>query len=498
MVERYATLRLFDFSGGLNTKSPTTSVDVNQFVDGQNLILLPRGGFEKRRGDTEFNSSAMVSGSTGVHVSYFKLKSGTEFLVAVAGTALFKSDNLDGTMDTITGSITISGGTENEWTMFAMNDTLIGVGGAPDAPWVWTGAGNATALAGSPPSGSFGFTANNRAFIGLDSTLSWSVLGNPADWTNSGSGSQNVNFNDGDKLVNGAVLNIDHALLFKENSIHDLVIRNDPFPLFPLFSEIGAISKRGIISAKGLIYFITPQARMKATDGTRIIDFPEDIDDVWDGLNTSRLDNIQGFYNKRLDQIWWLAANGSSTTHDVKIIWDLRRQKWLKDPTGFAMNSSTQTQLGDIYMGGYDGKIYQKDVANTFTDASTGSPNKINAFMRTGWFDLQKLGQLKYVPYVDLSFVAQTVGNLEFGYGYDFSEDRRVQTVSMVAPGAKWDQVKWDQFVWGGQSDLTRRVFLKGRGKVIQFLIRQDVEAQNLQFNGIEFPVDLAGSAKSA
>src|SRR3990167_7777710 len=243
------SLRLFDFSGGLNTFSPVTTLKMTEAIDLQNINLLPSGGFEKRRGNTAFNSSAMVGSTTAVSgLGYFRKSDATDFLVAIAGTAVFKSDSLDGTMDTITGSVTVTSGANNIWTHSTMNDLSIFVGGAPNAPIKYSGSGNAAVLAGSPPSGNFGVQLNNYFFIGNTtanpSRIAWSILSNPENWTGTGSGTQDIQANDGDVLIGGTIINNNHLLLFKQNSVHDLIITTSPFPSFPLFRGVGAVSKR--------------------------------------------------------------------------------------------------------------------------------------------------------------------------------------------------------------------------------------------------------------
>lgn len=487
------SLRFFDFSGGLNTKAPVTALELNQALDLQNINLLPSGGFVKRFGNTVFNSSAMINGTTAISgLGYFRKSDATDSLVAIAGTKLFASSGLSGTMSDVTGSLSITTGQDKIWTSGMMNDLIIFVGGAPDAPFSYSGSGNGAVLAGSPPSGNFIIVANNRAFIGNSSSnpsrIAWSILGNPSDWTGAGSGSQDVQANDGDVLIGASQLGPAHLLLFKQNSIHDLVIQSAPFPLFPLFRNVGAVSKRGIVTVDGMTYFITPQPRMKATDGTKIYDFPDSIDNVWDGLNKSRLTYIHGIYYPRLRQIMWFCSNGSATSHNYCIIWDLNRKCWLRHTTGYSMNVSAIMQDYLLYTGAYDGTIYKQDVSSTSSDASE-TAGIINAYWKTGWQDLKTLIQVKNIPYADINFSTQTSGTFEFGIAYNFTTQTTNTSISMVSPGDLWGTMLWGTGLWGGQSDRTKLIFLKGRGKFIQFLIRNTNSNEKLQFNGFEVPI---------
>ena len=484
-------VRFFDFSGGLNTNAPVTSLPFNQAIDLQNINLLTSGGFEKRRGNSEFNASAMNSGANVQGIGYYRQSDSDDFLMAIAGAKIFKADSLDGTMDDITGAVAITAAQNNIWTHSVMNDLSIFVGGAPDAPIKYSGAGNAAALGGTPPNGSFGIQLNNYFFIGNTaanpSRIQWSIFGNPEDWSGTGSGSQDVSKNDGDTLVGAAALQNDRLILFKQNSIYELIVRNPPFPLFPKIIGTGACGKSAIVVVDGIIYFITPEPRMKAFDGYKIIDFPDAIDDVWNGLNTSRLAYIQGIYNKRLRQIWWICSNGAATANNYCIVWDLERKCWLRNTSGYGMNVIGLAQERRIFGGAYNGKIYELDKSSSYTDASESTAS-INGYWRSGWFDIQSMIQNKYLPYVDINIVGQTSGTFSFSYGFDFAADRKTESRTMVSAGDKWDQFLWNVGLWGGQTDVSRLIFTKGKGKFFQYLLMNNNNNERFQVNGIEIP----------
>jgi len=492
-----------DFSGGLNTASPVTALSLNQALDLQNINLLPTGGFEKRRGNTVFNSSAMDSGAAVHGLGYYRQADADEWVITICGTKIFKSE-FDGTMDDISAALTITTGKDNRWTYAMMNDLAIFVGGnrAADVPIKWNGTGNAAVLAGTPPVGAFGIQANNRFFIGNTvanpSRIAWSILGNPEDWTGTGSGTQDVSTNDGDTLVGASPLGTDHLILFKQNSIYDLVIRTSPFPLFLLFKNSGAVSKDAIVNVDGMIYFLTPEPRMKATDGSHVYDvvnkgpcgITDHIDDVWDGLNKSRLQYAHGIHYPKLKQILWFVSSASATTHDTCIIWDLEKKAWLRHPAGYKMNVSSILQDRLLYGGAYDGKIYKQDVAATYTDASESSA-AINAFWRSGWMDAGSMVNTKFIPYVDLNFQTQTSGTFTYAYGFDNSSDRRTESVSMQSNSAVYGTATYGVSVFGGETDKSRLIHMKGNGKFYQWLLKNNNTGEAFGFNRMEIPVSI-------
>jgi hypothetical protein len=486
-------IRLFDFSGGLNTNSPVTTLAPNQALDLQNIELLSSGGWRKRNGNSLFNASVMSSGQAVHGLGYYRQKGGSEWLMAIAGSKIYASSSLSGTMSDLTGAVSISAGQDNIWTYSQMNDYAIFVGGnrSVNVPIKYTGSGNAAALAGTPPVGEFGFLLNNYFFIGNTvanpSRIQWSILGNPEDWTGTGSGTQDVSTNDGDTLIGASTLGLDRALLFKNNSIHELIARTPPFPVFPKFRGTGAVSKRGIVNAGDMIYFVTPEPRMKATDGYKIYDFPDTINDVWDGLNKSRLTYIQGFFYPKLNQIWWVCSNGSATTNNYNIIWDINRKCWLRHTSGFGMNCVAMMQDRIPYGGAYDGFVYHLDAPSVSTDASESSA-AINAYWRSGWTDFGQMIERKLIPYIELNLQAQTSGTFEFAYGFDLSADRTIDSLSMQVDSSLWDIALWDTAIWSGQTDKTILRYISGHGKFFQYLIRNRNNNEPFQFNGLEIP----------
>jgi len=485
---------VFKFNGGLASSRPNTLLDPNQALNLRNVYITQAGGLRKRNGNTEFNATAMNSGADVQGLGYYKLQAGTDYMMAIAGNKIYKSDNLEGTMDDITGAVVITAGQNNIWTHSVMNDTSIFVGGAPDAPIKWTGSGNAAALGGTPPQGRFGFQMNNRFFIGAPnsdrSTIYWSVLANPEDWSGTGSGRADIYTGDGDTLVGYAILNTDIVLLFKQNTIHQFIVREHPFPNFSLNLNTGAVSKKGIVVCKGLVYFITPKGRMAITDGVKIltqVSFPKltDVDDLWDSLNRSRLQYIEGIYyeGKDFERIIWLCSTGVNTENDLAIIWDIRNQCWLKHTTGFKGNIMTRTQDGDLYIGDFLGKVYKQDVENVYSDASeTNGP--IDGYWESGWQTRGTLQESARPFRLNLAILSQNTGELTVGYGFDFNGNSKSVPVDMTPGGDVWGSFDWGAGMWGGQADIMRSIYLRGRGNAFQVSFQNNIVDQDFEIHG--------------
>ena len=497
-------IEINDFSGGHASNIARTNHTTKQAEDSQNIVIFPFGrGFRQRYGNTEFNSSAMNGGANLQGLSYYKLTNADEFLVAVCGNALFRSTStLGGTMTDITGALTITGGQNNIWTHLTFNDVHLGFGGpatSPNAPWAWTGSGNAAALGGSPPSAYGAFHVNNRVFAfrtsANPSRILWTIVGNQANWTGSGSGNADVWTSDNDSLTAAAILNTNTVLLFKENSVHQMIVSNlisNAFPIFPLFKDVGCVGKHAVVVADGLCYFINSQGRMKITDGARIFtekDFTalNDADDLWAGLNASRLQYMQG---KRIigadyDHILWICSASAASTNNQAIIWDLKNQCWLKHPTGFKCNVLTTTQAGVPYTGHYNGKIYKQDVSSAITDASESNA-AIDAYWTSGWLRRNSLERITQPRRINVSYETQTTGQIRLSYGFDFNAFAQTMTFSQAAPGGTYDVDFYDgTAVYSGQDDLISNNRIVGRGNVFQYRLRNDTSGNFMKINSL-------------
>lgn len=468
-------LVFIDFTGGMASNKSKISVNLNEAIELDNVIPLPDGGFTNCRGNTEFNSSAMNSGANVQGLGYFRQMDQDEWIVAVCGDKIFKSDDLDGTMDDITGAVTITGGANNIWDLLVFDDELIGFGGAPDAPWKWTGAGNASALGGSPPSADFAFTMNNRIFAGISatSTIYWPIVGDAEDWTGDGSGSATVgNLDDNQLLIGGIPLTTDIALIFKENSIYHMATRNlvsSAFPIFLLHNEVGAAGKHAMVNVDGEVYFITPDATMMSTNGSRLKSYPISIDDIWDDVNFDRLKYVQGVHYKGRDHEWiiWIVSTDGQSTNNLAIIWDLENECWLRRTTGLKANVITKTLDGDLYTGHYAGKIYKQDVINTYTLASESGAN-VTWDWRGGWLAKTYLKTIR-LSWVKVALQQAASGTVDFKVGLDFNEDVYTKSLSLAGGTAQWDVAEWDEDSWGGTSDTFKTAILTGRGNAVNF-----------------------------
>lgn len=495
-------VELNDFSGGLNTFDPEYISPLNQSPDLDNLVILDKG-FKKRNGDSTWNASPMISSSTPVQgIGYIQYNNGSQFLNAVAGTKFFTDSGLSGTMADATGVLTITSGVSNIWNSVNFNNLQIWFGGAPNAPFKYSGSGNAVALGGSPPSANNVFSANNRIFAmntaANPSRIFWPVISNPEDWTNPGSGNADVSLSDGEGLQCGIVTGPDTAILFKNNSTHMMVTTSQPFPIYQLQRGIGIGGKNAWCMANGIIYFVTPGLRMKATvDGVNFVTFPNDINDIWDSINVNRISQIQGIYYQPLEWIMWLVSVGTSTTNNYLIIWDIERKCFLRCTKGFKANVAALIQNRRLFMGHYDGNMYEKLKASVFSDASEPSPGIIDAYWRSPFRNLgDGLDTTIHPLYFSVAALTEATSGLDLSYSFDFTGGQTTQTFSLLATGGIWDSDLWDVGVWGGQNATILRMWVNGRGNLFSLKVRNATASQGYTVQGASVRMRKDGARK--
>lgn len=475
--QKYYPIR--NFGGGLCSNLPDDQLQTNQAADLDNIVIKPKGlGFRTRLGNSKLNASTLNSGAAIQGVGYLLQSNLSNWLVAVAGSKVYSSSSVSGTFTDITGTYPgITAGANNKWDLFTFQDSLIGFGGdptTPDLPITWPGTGNIALLGGTPPQAYGGFTANNRVFgfrtPSDPSTIFWSIIGDATNWTGPGSGKATVGtFGENQKLTAAIVISTNYVLLFKDNSTYQMVISSAPFPVYTLFDSVGCVGKNAAVNVDGIVYFVTSQKRMKSTNGETITDYPTEADDLWNGIDTSALQYTEGVRQKGADYDWLVWTVTISGTKRA-IVWDLLNQCWLRNTTGYKMNTLTRIEDGRVFMGGTDGYIYLPDQAGVYADASEGGA-AITAYWRSGWMNPGILDQITQVSRYTAMFKTKASGNITIYYGFDYLADTKNFTIAQTATST--------------ESRTQRFQMLTGRGNVFQYKIQQSSSTIDTEISGV-------------
>ena len=414
-------LKIDDFSGGDCSALAPTLLNPNQALGLDNIIIYPEGKGFRSRGLTAYSNSTEFGSADAfpvIGVGILEKSDGTNHVLAIKKGKAYGGLANDGRTTTYTdrtAAIVISTGTTGaeragyRWSFCTHNDLLIGFGGpstAPDAPFKWAGeTNNIAALGGTPPSALFGFSENNRVFAcrtaANPSIFQWTVLGNPEDWTGTGSGSVTVgNLNDGEPLEAACVISRNLALLFKRNSIYQVDLTAAPFAPQLLFKGVGAMGVNSVAVADGVAYFLTPQKQFMATDGNKIITIPPNSSKLSAMvIGTTplvfRLRSRSGasFQSPEFDMIVVCGLNSSAATDGVVITaaWDMKNKCWLYFSTGYQFISGATKQGTGYFYGGWSnqGRVFYPEFMHPFsgvltTDDTGVSSGAINSYWQSG------------------------------------------------------------------------------------------------------------------
>lgn len=432
-----------NFKGGYAGNLPATQIGINQAKDLDNIVIKPGGlGFRSRLGNSKVNSGgALNSGANIQGLGWYLQEDGDKWLVTVAGAKIYESVSAGTTFNDITGSVTVTAGANNTWDLFTFGNDILAFGGSatsPDAPWKWTGSGNAAAIGGTAPSAYGAFSANNRVFAfrtsASPSTIYWSVLGDETDFGGSGSGSATVgSLSDNQKVTAAIVISTNYVLVFKENSTYQMVISSAPFPIYSLFDNVGCAGKHAAVNVDGTVYFITSQGEMLSTNGESIKRYPPLADDLWAAVTSTRLPYVQGFRQTGTDYDWlvWCVTT-SGSTNNVSIVWDLLNECWLRCTTGYKMNVATQDNFGNVFTGGYDGFVYKPDQNAVYADASEAA-GTITSYWQSGWLNPDNISKIVQVSKFTTVLTPKASGSVTLAYGFDGIVNSSSTTLSQVA-----------------------------------------------------------------
>lgn len=423
---------------------------------------------------TALNSGANVQG-----IGFLKQADQDKWLAAIVGAKFYTSSNYSGTWVDSTGAYaSITAGAAYKWSLMPFNDALIGFGGLqtnPDAAITWTGAGAVAALANAPAAYG-GFTANNRVFAyrtqANPSTIYWCIIGGATDWTGSGSGSSTIgSLSDNQTITAAVVISTNYVLVFKENSVHQMVISSAPFPVYSLFNNVGTPGKNSVVNVDGIVYFITSRGEMRSTNGETITEYPPLIDNLWSTVQPSQYKNIVGFRESNMDKDWlvWCVST-TGTSNNLAIIWDLQNKCWLRCSTGYKMNVGAPDDTGEMYLGDYAGLIYKPDQDSTYANQSE-STTTITAYWRSGWISPESLDKIIQVRKFSVVYEPKTSGDITLAYGYDGIPDSATVAIAQTVASTE---------VYG-----QRGTILSGRGNTFQFKVSQSSSTVDTEINSL-------------
>ncbi len=488
----WAQFSYFKNSKGLNNAFSPIAIDDGEASDLQNIVFTVSGSFKKRSGFSLTNDDR--SGIT-TGIKYVKFSSGTRYLVGIFDNdKIYKMDygssGPDGVWDNITEACSFAVGQDNLATFTVGQDTLIIEDGLnTTAPFEWTGTGNATDLAGSPPNATVVAFHKNMAFCAgrntYPSTLYFSDLGDIENWTTGLSGNVGVETNDG-SIIRALVSVFDALYIFKDYSIFRLTGSDkDSFQLQKMVSGIGVTSPQAVSLIGNQFFIITGQGNVYIYDGAVGLTL---ISSKIAGTLKTDLSYSRYAYANSLtyDTDYYLSVStASSGENDMVLMFDTFNMAWTKF-SGINVNGWTVGDDGagrdKVFFGDFHGTVCK------YPQGDNDNGSAIDGYWISKQFDYPELGPTKDFKMLKV-YVAEesTAYNLTVTTLKDFATTGTDTSVALNAgTGGSYGTAVYGTDVYGGETIITSRIEPNLDGTFYQMKFRNANADQPFEVYGFQ------------
>ncbi len=323
-----------------------------------------------------------------------------------------------------------------------------------DVPQRYNGTANQD-LAGTPPNFSFSVVHKGRVWAGgvaaTPSRLFYSALNKPEDWIGAGSGTIDIDTDDGDQIT-GLVSHKDALWIFKgpnKGSIHRVVgsapTGEDPFALRNFTREIGAVGHNSIFRFRDDIGFLWSDGSVYSLTAVELFgDFSKAAltrairTFIDEHLNFSRLQHAWAATLDTQGAVVFTLPIDGSLINNIMLMMDYR-----EDPPLWSLwdafsggciapiIDSADRDRHILMAGGNDGVVRKLYQSQRSIDGTGAIPFKI----RTPFTDYGSAFNVKTVEALGLLLVPHLfTGDVELGWERDSGG---LQTVSLELGGAK-------------------------------------------------------------
>lgn len=511
------------FGGGWTTDfGPTAYESPDQnghytvpfLVDARNTVYEFDGGIHKAPGTTLLNSTELESGEPVRGIFDFWRQGTTDSAaqkrIVHVGTKV-KYDQGDGTfLDMFTGM------SDSGIPQYSTFDDLLIIGSSAtaDLPRSFDGT-TGSLLAGSPPNFSFSVNHQNHQFAAgvftNPSRLYYSVPLNPEDWTGGGSGSIDIEPNDGD-MITGIISHKDNLWVFKgpnKGSIHRISGTSSSTWARSSFVQglpVGWV--HSIFKYGDDIGFITVNGSVHSLKATAAYG---DYNQAWlsypihkymqESLNNSRTRFFTTATDPNRGQVWIGISPSGQTTNTRYLIMDYRflsqnetYPRWSYwDNRAFAsIHLVRDTARPRLMAGGYDGFIYKLDNTSR-SDNGSG----INMNVQTPSITYGEEWLLKNLAGAGVSLNALNNNPVTFTWLLD-GELSTSTTVPQGATGGLFDTGTFDDAVFGGQTFIPRFFGIENGGdfRAISYAFSDTANDSDLEIHSFMTKISPCGESE--
>ena len=517
------------FGGGWSTDfGPSANVSPNQngevrlpfLVNADNVIYELDGGPHKAPGTTKLNSSELESGAVIKGVTdYWKqgtAGSATQKRVIHINTVI-KKDDADGSFSNI-----FTGLEAGKVPSYATFDDLLIIASdsTVDVPKSYDQS-TVQDLAGSPPNFAFSETHKNRHWAAgnaaVPSRLYFSVNVDPEDWVGSGSGTIDIDPDDGD-VITAIASHKDELWVFKgpyKGSIHRITgsapTGTDTFARTTFINGLGAVGHNTLFRFGDDLGFMSPDGLIHSLNATAAFgDFHEATlsrpINSWirEHVNNSRLKHAWAQTFDEYGVVLLSLPIDSSTNNNIILMMDYRflaldePVRWAPWPAFEmgALGRVVDSNVPAIFAGGNDGFVRKMFQPNRSIDGATALSYKVT----TPFLDYGSTITVKTMIGGSLSLQPKNNGNLTFGWQADANSQ---QTLTVAQGGVDvLGTASANQFTLG-TSTLGGAMFVDkffptptgGEFRQIQFEVTNNVVNEDVEMHAISALVERGASS---
>lgn len=513
---RFVTHR---FAGGWDTDSgPTASVPIDDVVaipfliDAENVLFERDGGPHKIPGTAKLNSAELESGATVMGLFDFWItgsgSGSTQHRIIHVGTTI-KKDDADGSFSDI-----FTGLTSGAIPCYAVLEDILVIASdsSSDVPRSWDGT-TAQNLAGTPPNFSICAKHQNRMWAagvnGNASRLYYSALLDPEDWVGSGSGSIDIDPNDGDRIT--AIASHRNELwVFKgpyKGSIHRITgsspTGDDAFARKTFVDGLGAVNHNGLFRFANDLGFVWSDGSVRSLAATdafgdyaeAALSRPINVNYLGDRGNLARFDQAWAAVDDILGIVAITIPVDGSSTNNVIIAMDFRfaPARWslvsaISAACVASVVDSSSVNRRQLMLGGYDGYVRkwgQKDRTND----GTGISLKVT----TPHFNYGLPAHKKTIDFASIGFAPKNDASVTFGW----QRDNMAQQTTTVTQGggAQLDSFVLGTDTLGGAAFVDRFMDLTegGEFRSVRYQVTHSANDEDVEFHSIGARIRLGG-----
>ncbi len=492
-------------NGGLNSTAGPLGLNNNEASDLQNIDFDKFGSISKRNGYTALNTSAISGSPQGDGLYWYEYDdSGTtkQTAILIANGKVLKMDDLDGTWDDITGSLTVTAGHHCNFATF-LNECY--VTNNNDAPFYIDSSLTASTM--SVPTGltkaKFVEEFNNYLFLANvtvsgtahKSRIYWCNLKDTSTWT--ATDFIEVSKNDGQEITGLKVLQ-DRLVIYKTRSIYNLFFTGDADIPFILpgggksNSPVGCIAPWSIqevenghvfLSTDGIYYY----------DGINAYKLSDKITyTLLEEMNRNKFSNTVSMVQKDKNRYYLGITRSGQIENNRVIVWDYYNNAF-SIYTGISASAMAIFYVNGVeerpYFADYDGFVYRMDTGSD--DYPLNVKTAIDAYYWTNWRYYDDLADQKGIVHAYIYYAANNA-TLTFAYSYDFEDTAQYSTTFSMSQGeAVYGSAIYGTDVYAGAGGGVKRRDLIGRGYVVRFKFANNISGETFRIDGFGTKVHL-------